>query len=45
MRASMAPAREAKNVEPAKVWRIGNTAEVEGDIAQAIAKVSDPRFS
>lgn len=45
MRASMAPAREAKNVEPAKVWRIGDTAEVEGDIAQAIAKVSDPRFS
>ena len=44
-RASLAPNREAKNSEPAKTWRIGDAAEVETDIAQAIAEVSDPRFS
>ena len=44
-RTNLAPNREAKNFEPAKVWRIGDTAEAEADIAQAIAEVSDPRFS
>ena len=43
-RASLAPNREAKNSEPAKTWRIGDAAEAEVDIAQAIAEVSDPRF-
>lgn len=44
-RASLAPNREEKNSEPAKTWRIGDTAEAEADIAKAIAEVSDPRFS
>lgn len=43
-RASLAPNREAKNSEPAKTWRIGDAAEAEVDIAQAIAEASDPRF-
>ena len=44
-RIKMAPAREIKNTEPARVWRIGDTAKAEADIAAAIAGISDPRFS
>lgn len=44
-RASMAPVREAGNLEPARVWRIGDSDEEEAGIAQAIAEVCDPRFS
>lgn len=45
MRSGMAPARKAKNLEPARAWRIGDDAEIEAGIAQAIAEAADPRFS
>lgn len=44
-RASMTPVRKAKNLEPARVWRIGDSAEMEAGIAQAITEAVDPRFS